>query len=141
MLDALFTSTHRRSGALELTAEAIGFIQAREGFVLATLGSSGWPWVVYRSGPVGFVQHLEGASVGWAEFTATDLADCIVSDNAMALVFVDRASGNQLKLTGNLQLYAVRDRPDLALRLALDDCATPIALLAEFELTAFEWRR
>ncbi len=42
-----------------LTSEEIDFIQARDGFYQASVSETGWPYVQFRGGPIGFLKALD----------------------------------------------------------------------------------
>ena len=51
-----------------LGPKEVEFIQARDGFYLASVGETGWPYVQFRGGPPGFVRVLDERTLGWADF-------------------------------------------------------------------------
>ena len=52
---------------VHLTPEELDFIAARDSFYLATVGENGWPYVQHRGGPAGFLRHLDGNLLGFAD--------------------------------------------------------------------------
>ena len=51
-----------------LTPDEIEFIHERDGFYLATVSESGWPYVQYRGGPAGFLKVLDAKTIAYADF-------------------------------------------------------------------------
>lgn len=54
-----------------LEQDEIDFIAVRDSVYLATIGTTGWPYVQHRGGPVGFVRTLDEKTIGFADFRAT----------------------------------------------------------------------
>ena len=48
-------------------AEA-AFIAGQDGFYLASVSETGWPYVQYRGGPAGFLRVIDERTLGYAEF-------------------------------------------------------------------------
>ena len=52
-----------------LTDNEISFIQNRDSFYLASIGSQEFPYVQHRGGPRGFLKVLNSKSIGFIDFT------------------------------------------------------------------------
>jgi len=125
-----------------LTERERTFISASDTFFLASVSGTGWPYVQHRGGPPGFVRTLDEGTIGWAEFAGnrqyvsagnTDIEDRV------ALIFVDFAHRMRLKLLGHLRSFEVPERPDLALRLALDGYPARIERFAVVTVEGLDW--
>ena len=46
----------------------LAFIAARDGFYLASVSETGWPYVQYRGGPTGFLAAVDASTLGFADF-------------------------------------------------------------------------
>ena len=126
----------------ELSNREIEFIEQRDIFFLASVSQTGWPYVQHRGGPAGFVRHLRDNEIGWAEFAGN--RQYVSSGNAdtndrVAMVFMNFVRRRRLKVLGHLQLFEVADRPDLALRLAVDDYGGKVERLAVLRVVGFDW--
>ena len=51
-----------------LTDDEREYLAERDGFYLATVSETGWPYVQYRGGPPGFVTSPDEHTVAWADF-------------------------------------------------------------------------
>src|SRR5919198_1725945 len=51
-----------------LGPDEAAFLRERDGFHLATVGETSWPYVQFRGGPPGFLQVLDERTIGWADF-------------------------------------------------------------------------
>ena len=43
------------------------FVAARDGFYQATVTATGWPYVQFRGGPVGFLKVLDAKTIAYAD--------------------------------------------------------------------------
>jgi hypothetical protein len=96
------------------------FITSRDGFYLATVGETGWPYVQYRGGPPGFVHVLDERTFAFADvrgnrqyITTGNLA----TDDRIAVLFMDYPRRSRLKVFGRATTQEVAD-----------DCAAAEAL-------------
>src|SRR5262245_60285000 len=51
-----------------LGPKEIEFIRARDGFYVASVSETGWPYVQFRGGSPGFLRVLDERTLGWADF-------------------------------------------------------------------------
>ena len=125
-----------------LSAREIAFITARDSFFLASVSETGWPQVQHRGGPAGFVRPLGDGTIGWAEFAGNRQyvsVENTAGDDRVAMILMDSPAKRRLKVLGHLRTYSVRDRPDLALRLALDDGEARVERLVVVQPDIFDW--
>ena len=50
------------------------FIADRDSFYLATVGSSGWPYIQHRGGPKGFLKVIDDHTIAFADFRGNKLS-------------------------------------------------------------------
>ncbi|MYU20927.1 pyridoxamine 5'-phosphate oxidase family protein [Streptomyces sp. SID8352] len=100
-----------------LGPDEAAFIRGRDGFYLASVGETGWPYVQYRGGPPGFVHLLDEATLAWAEvrgnrqyITTGNLA----ADGRVSLFFMDYARQARLKLFGRARTLPLAEDPGTA---------------------------
>src|SRR3954466_5250271 len=93
--------TNDRLGPME--AE---FIAERDGFYLATVSETGWPYVQFRGGPPGFARGLGERTLGWADFRGNQqfvsAGNASAGDGRAALILMDYPNRRRLKLFGRL---------------------------------------
>lgn len=85
--------------------EEASFIAARDGFYIATVSETGWPYVQFRGGPAGFVRVLDGTMLAWADFRGNRqyvTTGNAAGDRRIALFFMDYRSQRRLKVFGYL---------------------------------------
>lgn len=136
----------RMEGASEATnhrlgdAEA-GFIAARDSLYMATVSETGWPYIQHRGGPAGFVRVIDEATIGFADFRGNRQyvsVGNLMTDDRVALFFMDYANKTRLKLFGRATIVDLDDRETLA-RLAMPDYRARVERGLMIEVEGFDW--
>ncbi len=81
------------------------FIQARDGFYQATVSETGWPYVQYRGGPIGFLRVLDDRTIGYADFSGNQQyisRGNLDGNDRVALILMDYANSRRLKILGRM---------------------------------------
>ncbi|MFY2825114.1 pyridoxamine 5'-phosphate oxidase family protein [Ruegeria sp. MALMAid1280] len=81
------------------------FIQARDGFYQSTVSETGWPYVQYRGGPVGFLKVLDPQTIGYADFSGNKQyisRGNLDGNDRIALILMDYANQRRLKILGRV---------------------------------------
>ncbi|HKU71038.1 MAG TPA: pyridoxamine 5'-phosphate oxidase family protein [Burkholderiales bacterium] len=118
------------------------FIEARDGFYLATVGESGWPYVQHRGGPAGFVKVLDGKTLGYADFRGNRQyvsTGNLTHDDRTALFFMDYAQRARLKLLGHARILDASQAPELMSRLAVPGYPARVERAVLITVESFEW--
>lgn len=87
------------------------FISQRDGFYLATVSESGWPYVQFRGGPPGFVTSPDEHTITWEDFRGNRQyisTGNLDHDERVALIFMDYAHQSRLKVFGRAKVVDVR---------------------------------
>lgn len=90
-----------------LGAAERAFLAERDGFSLASVGETGWPYVQHRGGPPGFLRVLDDATLGWADFRGNlqhVTTGNLTGDDRVALLVVDHARRRRLKVFGRARV-------------------------------------
>jgi predicted pyridoxine 5'-phosphate oxidase superfamily flavin-nucleotide-binding protein len=125
-----------------LTAAERDFIEARDGFYLATVSESGWPYIQFRGGPTGFVRVLDGKTLGYADFRGNRQyvsTGNLAHDDRAALFFMDYAQRARLKLLGHARMIDAKDAPDLIARLAVPGYPARVERAALITVESYDW--
>ena len=126
-----------------LAAREAQFIAERDGFYLATVSETGWPYVQFRGGPPGFTRVLDERTLGWADFRGNQqfvsAGNASTGDGRAALIFMDYPNRRRLKLFGHLSFTDAADAPDLAARLAVPGYRAQVDRAAVLRLAGFDW--
>lgn len=118
------------------------FISERDAFYLATVSETGWPYVQFRGGPKGFVKVLDPTTLGFADFRGNlqyvSVGNLDANDR-VALILVDYAHRQRLKLWGRARVIPVSDDPTLAARLAVPGYRARVERSIIVTVQAFDW--
>ncbi|HKQ34733.1 MAG TPA: pyridoxamine 5'-phosphate oxidase family protein [Nitrospiraceae bacterium] len=132
----------RMARGATLTIAETEFIAARDGFYLATVGETGYPYVQFRGGPPGFLHVLDTQTLGYADFRGNrqyiTVGNLDRNDRA-ALILMDYANQSRLKIYARIEVINEKDRPQLieTLRVPGYDAKIERAMLLHVE--AFDW--
>jgi predicted pyridoxine 5'-phosphate oxidase superfamily flavin-nucleotide-binding protein len=136
----------RRDGGPEsnsrLGAAEVDFIAARDGFYLATLSETGWPYVQFRGGPPGFLRVRGDRELGFADFRGN--RQYISTGNAAAndrvsIFLMDYAQRRRLKIFGHMRTIERSDDPALSAQLAVPDYPAVVERAVLITVEAFDW--
>jgi uncharacterized protein len=90
-----------------LTDDERAYLEARDGFFLATISETGWPYVQYRGGPPGFLKVLDDHTIAWADFRGNRQyvsVGNLSGDVRVALIVMDFPNQQRLKIFGRARL-------------------------------------
>ncbi len=82
------------------------FIEARDGFYQSTVSETGWPYVQYRGGPVGFLKVLDARTIGYADFSGNKQyisRGNLDGNDRIAMILMDYANQRRLKILGRVK--------------------------------------
>ena len=118
------------------------FVAERDGFYLATVSESGWPYVQFRGGPPGFVSCPDEHTVAWADYRGNRQyisTGNVAHDPRVSIIFMDYARQLRLKLFGIATISdAERQRP-YAGPLAVPGYQAIVEREVRIEVKAFDW--
>ena len=103
-MHALRDLGHRPLGS----AQTSEFIGERDTFYMATLGSTGWPYVQHRGGPKGFLKVIDERTVAFADFRGNKQyisTGNLMTDNRVAMILVDYPRQLRLKILGRAEIF------------------------------------
>ncbi|MET8948214.1 pyridoxamine 5'-phosphate oxidase family protein [Streptomyces sp. NPDC004542] len=118
------------------------FIASRDGFYLATVATSGWPYVQFRGGPPGFVQTPDEHTLVWADFRGNRQyisTGNVAHDPRVSVIFMDYARQMRLKVFGVATISDVRHQEPLASASAIEGYRAVIEREVRVEVKAFDW--
>lgn len=128
---------HDRLGAAE-----VEFIVRRDGFYIASVSETGWPYVQFRGGPPGFLQVLDDRTLGFADFRGNRqyiTVGNVGRNDRVALFLMDYAHRRRLKLFGRIALVEAGNDPGLGARLAVPGYAARVERAALITVEGFDW--
>jgi uncharacterized protein len=129
-------------GTDPLTETEREFLEATDGFYLATTSETGWPYIQHRGGPNGFVKVLDDHTIGWADFRGNlqyISTGNLAGDDRVALFVMDYAHQRRLKIFGRARVATIDDEPELARRLVTADDGSIVERVVVVAVEAFDW--
>jgi len=115
------------------------FIEARDGFYQSTVSETGWPYVQFRGGPVGFLKVLGPTTIGYADLSGNRQyisRGNLDHNDRIALILMDYANQRRLKILGRM-VFA--EGADSAADLVPDGAETPAERAAIITVEALDW--
>ncbi|MBJ7337293.1 pyridoxamine 5'-phosphate oxidase family protein [Mycolicibacterium sp.] len=128
--------------AERLTDDEGRFLAERDGFYLATVSATGWPYVQFRGGPAGFIRVLDDRTIGWADFRGNlqyISTGNLAGNDRVAMIAVDYARRRRLKVFGHARIVGVDEDPALVASVgdpAYDAVAERAVIVT---VDAFDW--
>lgn len=124
-----------------------GFLAARDGFFLSSVGETGWPYVQFRGGPAGFLRVFDDRTVAWADFRGNRqyisvgnmTAETEADPGKVAIIAMDWANRRRLKLFGHARIVPRDGHPDLFARLDLGDYRAFVERAVVVTVEGFDW--
>ena len=126
----------------EISENEAEFIAERDGFYLATVGESGFPYVQFRGGPKGFLKVLDARTLAYADFRGNMQyisVGNLTRNDKVALILMDYAQRQRLKIYARIEVIEAKDNPELIAQLqdASYDAQVERAMVLHVE--AFDW--
>jgi uncharacterized protein len=106
------------------------------------VSETGWPYVQFRGGPLGFLGVLDETTLGYADLRGN--RQYVTVGNARAndrvsLFLMDYAHQRRLKIFGRLRFVDAAENPQLAARLSVADHPGTVERAALITVEAFDW--
>ena len=90
-----------------LGPEERDFLADRDSFYIASLGSTGWPYVQHRGGAKGFLKVIDDHTIAFADFRGNKQyisTGNLMTDNRVALIMIDYPRQQRLKILGRVEI-------------------------------------
>ncbi len=140
LYEEFFTADADRSDTLG-QAEA-AFISARDGFYQATVSQTGWPYVQFRGGPVGFLKVLDESTIAYADFRGNQqyISTGNLSEiDKISLILMDYPNRKRIKIWGRAKLIDKKDDPELLAKLQIKGYRGLPERAVVIAIEAFDW--
>jgi predicted pyridoxine 5'-phosphate oxidase superfamily flavin-nucleotide-binding protein len=125
-----------------LGAKEVEFIQARDGFYLASVSETGWPYVQFRGGPPGFLRVIDECTLAWADFRGNRQYVSVGNlggDDRVSLILMDYANLKRIKLFGRAEMLEVGADEGLAKQLAVAGYRAEVERAVRVHIAGFDW--
>lgn len=120
----------------------LAFIAARDGFYLASVSETGWPYVQYRGGPAGFLSAIDDGTLGFADFRGNRqyiTTGNVQANDRVSLFLMDYARRSRLKIFGHMRIIDAADDLALSERLAVPGYPGRVERIVLIAVQAFDW--
>jgi hypothetical protein len=90
-----------------LGPEERDFLAERDTFYMASLGSTGWPYVPHRGGPKGFLKVIDDRTIAFADFRGNKQyisTGNLMTNDRVAIILVDDPRQWRLKILGHVEI-------------------------------------
>jgi len=118
------------------------FLAERDSFYIASIGSTGWPYVQHRGGPAGFLHVVDDHTIAFADFRGNKQyisAGNLTSDNRVALIFVDYPRQARLKILGRADILEGEQSKEWLERLRPAGYSAVVERVFVIHVEAFDW--
>lgn len=125
-----------------LGPEEAAFIALRDGFYVASVSETGWPYVQFRGGRPGFLRVLDERTLGWADLRGNRqyiTTGNVAADDRVSLFLMDYANRRRLKIFGRMTIVHAADDPGAAAALAVPGYPGHVERAVTIALEAFDW--
>ncbi|MGB7243682.1 MAG: pyridoxamine 5'-phosphate oxidase family protein [Sulfitobacter sp.] len=125
-----------------LGSEETDFIAARDGFYQATVSETGWPYVQFRGGPLGFLKVLTPNTVAYADFRGNRQylsAGNLANNDRVSMILMDYPNRRRLKIWGRARLIETADEPEIATPLHDQTYRARPERAVVIDVEAFDW--
>jgi hypothetical protein len=122
--------------------EETEFIAARDGFYLASVSESGWPYVQFRGGPPGFLRVLDERTLAWADFRGNRQyvsVGNVTGNDRVAMILMDYAHRRRLKILGHVEIREAGADAALVSRLAVPGYKAVVERVVLVSVAGFDW--
>ena len=99
-----------------LTAKELDYIALRDSFYMASVNGDGWPYMQHRGGPAGFLRHVAGNRIGFADYRGNKQyisTANLAGNDRVSLFLMDYPNKDRLKLVGHAHSIELADDPAL----------------------------
>lgn len=118
------------------------FIEARDGFYMATVGENGQPYIQFRGGNRGFLKVLDEKTLGFADFRGNlqyISVGNLHTNKKAALFLMDYANQRRLKILAEVEVKDALEAPELIEKLRDKNYEAKVERAFVLHVEAFDW--
>jgi hypothetical protein len=118
------------------------FIAGRDGFYMASVSETGWPYIQYRGGEKGFLHVLDDQTLGFADLRGNKQYVSVGNlehNDRVALFFMDYAHQLRLKILGRAAVHENHAAAALLEKLRVPGEKTHAERAIVIHVEAFDW--
>jgi len=125
-----------------LGPDEIEFLGERDTFYMASIGSTGWPYVQHRGGPKGFLKVIDDRTIAFSDFGGNKQyisTGNLMTDDRVALIFVDDPRQARLKVIGHAQIFEGEQAKEWIDKVRDPSYKATIERVFVIHVEAFDW--
>jgi predicted pyridoxine 5'-phosphate oxidase superfamily flavin-nucleotide-binding protein len=118
------------------------FLEQRDSFYWATIGSTGWPYVQHRGGAKGFLKVIDDQTLAFADYRGNKQyisTGNLQTDSRVAMILVDYPRQARLKILGRVEIFEGDQAESWLPRVRVPGDKTPIERVFVIHLEAYDW--
>jgi predicted pyridoxine 5'-phosphate oxidase superfamily flavin-nucleotide-binding protein len=118
------------------------FIGERDTFYMASIGSTGWPYVQHRGGPKGFLKVLDERTIAFADYRGNRQyvsTGNLTTDDRVALILMDYPRQARLKILGRAEILEGASTRAWIEKVRDSDYKAVVERVFVIHLEAFDW--
>lgn len=126
----------------ELGPQEVEYLSERDTFYMATVGSSGWPYVQHRGGPKGFLKVIDQNTIAFADFRGNRQyvsTGNLMTDDRVALILMDYPRRLRLKILGHAQIFERETATAWIEKVRVPGYKAAIERVYVIRVDAFDW--
>ncbi len=130
------------SSPARLDLEESAFIRERDTFYIATVGSTGWPYVQHRGGAKGFLKVIDKTTIAFADFLGNKQyisTGNLMTDNRVALILMDYPRQLRLKILGRVEIFEGEQAKEWIEKVRDPEYKATIERVYVIRVEAFDW--
>lgn len=118
------------------------FLAECDSFYMASIGSTGWPYVQHRGGPKGFLKAIDAHTIAFADFRGNKQfvsTGNLMTNDRVALILVDYPRQARLKFLGHAKIAEGPEAEALAGKLRDPNYDAVVERVFVIHVEAFDW--
>jgi uncharacterized protein len=125
-----------------LTVSETTFLEQRDSFYWATIGSNGWPYIQHRGGPKGFLKVIDDHTLAFGDFSGNKqyiTTGNLLTDDRVAFIFVDYPMQARLKVLGHARALEGDEARKWLEHVDVEGYPAHIERIFVIDIEAYDW--
>lgn len=118
------------------------FLAERDSFYMASIGSTGWPYVQHRGGPEGFLKVIDERTLAFADFRGNKqfvTTGNLATESRVSLILVDYPRQARLKILGTAEVLEGDRAKDWIGKVRMPDYQAVVERVVLIHVQALDW--
>jgi predicted pyridoxine 5'-phosphate oxidase superfamily flavin-nucleotide-binding protein len=125
-----------------LSSDELEFIGRRDSFYLASVTSTGWPYVQHRGGKPGFLHVVNPNTLAFADYKGNRQlisTGNVQTDDRVSLFLMDYPQRTRLKILGHARVEDARLHPELVAKFAEPETHRIVERIFFIKVVSYDW--